>query len=99
MIQGNAAQPKVSIVVPVYNSKQYLARCLDSLLGQTVSEIEVVLVDDGSTDGSSLTCDGRADIDSRIRVIHKENGGLSDARNCGALAARAPYIAFVDRCV
>ena len=58
MIQGNAAQPKVSIVVPVYNSKQYLARCLDSLLGQTVSEIEVVLVDDGSTDGSSLTCDG-----------------------------------------
>lgn len=96
MIQGNAAQPKVSIVVPVYNSKQYLARCLDSLLGQTVSEIEVVLVDDGSTDGSSLTCDGWADIDSRIRVIHKENGGLSDARNCGALAARAPYIAFID---
>ena len=96
MIQSNAAQPKVSIVVPVYNSKQYLARCLDSLLGQTVSEIEVVLVDDGSTDGSSLTCDGWADIDSRIRVIHKENGGLSDARNCGALAARAPYIAFVD---
>lgn len=96
MIQGNAAQPKVSIVVPVYNSKQYLARCLDSLLGQTVSEIEVVLVDDGSTDGSSLTCDGWADLDSRIRVIHKENGGLSDARNCGALAARAPYIAFVD---
>lgn len=96
MIQSNAAQPKVSIVVPVYNSRQYLARCLDSLLGQTVSEIEVVLVDDGSTDGSSLTCDGWADIDSRIRVIHKENGGLSDARNCGALGARAPYIAFVD---
>lgn len=76
MIQSDAAQPKVSIVVPVYNSKQYLARCLDSLLAQTVSEIEVVLVDDGSTDGSSLACDGWADIDPRIRVIHKENGGL-----------------------
>lgn len=96
MIQSDAAQPKVSIVVPVYNSKQYLARCLDSLLAQTVSEIEVVLVDDGSTDGSSLACDGWADIDPRIRVIHKENGGLSDARNCGAMAARALYVAFVD---
>lgn len=88
--------PLVSIVVPVYNTSLYLDSCIESLLSQTVADIEIILVDDGSTDGSSAKCDMLALADFRIKVIHKENGGLSDARNCGAMAATAPFIGFVD---
>lgn len=90
------ATPLVSVIVPVYNTKEYLDRCVESLLGQTLKSIEVVLVDDGSTDGSSELCDMWACRDRRIKVVHKENGGLSDARNQGALSASASCLGFVD---
>lgn len=88
--------PVVSIVVPVYNQEKYLAQCIDSLLGQTFSELEIILVDDGSTDQSGAICDNYAKRDDRIKVIHKKNGGLSDARNAGIDIAKSEYIAFVD---
>lgn len=86
----------VSIIVPVYNIKNYLPHCVDSLLGQTCTELEILLVDDGSTDGSGDLCDRLGEKDQRIRVIHKENGGLSDARNAGLDAATGQWILFVD---
>lgn len=89
-------EPVVSIVVPVYNVERYLDACVQSLLDQELEAIEVILVDDGSTDGSSALCDRWAERDARIKVIHKANGGLSDARNIGVDAATAPYIGFVD---
>lgn len=73
----------ISVIVPSYNVAPYLQRCLDSLTGQTYSDLEIILVDDGSTDDTGRLCDRIADNDSRIKVIHKENGGLSDARNAG----------------
>ena len=82
------AYPKISIIVPVYNVEPYLARCVASLRGQTCPDLEILLVDDGSTDGSGLLCDGFAREDPRIRVIHKENGGVSRARNDGIAAAQ-----------
>ncbi|MBQ4600634.1 MAG: glycosyltransferase [Oscillospiraceae bacterium] len=87
---------KVSIIVPVYNIENYLSRCMESLLGQTCREVEILLVDDGSTDGSGRLCDGYAQRDSRVKVIHKENGGLSDARNAGLDAAKGEWLLFVD---
>ena len=75
--------PKVSVIVPVYNTEAYLARCLESLLNQTLRDIEIVVVDDGSRADCAALCDEFADRDSRIRVIHKQNGGLGFARNSG----------------
>lgn len=86
----------VSIIVPVYNIEKYLPRCVESLRGQTDTDIEILLVDDGSTDGSGKLCDALAAEDTRIRVIHKPNGGLSDARNAGLDAAAGEWILFVD---
>lgn len=86
----------VSIIVPVYNVNQFLDRCLNSICTQTFSDIEIILVDDGSTDGSSSKCDQYEEIDSRIKVIHKENGGLSSARNRGIESAKGKYLFFVD---
>ncbi len=86
----------ISIIIPVYNVKNYLDRCVESVLRQSYAELEVILVDDGSTDGSSQLCDRWAEKDSRIRVIHKENGGVSDARNAGLDAATGEYLGFVD---
>lgn len=87
----------ISLVIPIYNMEQYLSRCLDSLLGQTCRDFEIVLVDDGSTDASGALCDRyAAEYPSLIRVIHKENGGLSSARNAGIDAARGEYIVFPD---
>ena len=74
---------KVSVIIPVYNTEAYLRECVDSVIGQTYGNIEVILVDDGSKDGSPAICDNYAASDRRIKVIHKENGGLSDARNRG----------------
>lgn len=86
----------VSIIVPVYNIREYLPRCVESLLGQTCADVEILLVDDGSSDGSGALCDALGAKDGRIRVIHKENGGLSDARNAGLDAAKGDWLLFVD---
>lgn len=88
--------PLVSIVVPVYNSEKYLQRCVDSLTGQTLREIEVILVDDGSTDSSGKIADMCAECDSRVKVFHKKNGGPASARNVGIAEAAGKYIAFID---
>lgn len=87
---------KISIIVPVYNVERYLPECLDSLLGQTYRELEIILVDDGSGDASGRICDAYGERDSRIRVIHQQNQGLSKARNHGLDIATGAYIAFVD---
>lgn len=85
-----------SIIVPVYNVEKYLNRCVESLLGQTFSDIEIILVDDESPDACPSMCDEYAKRDSRIKVIHKKNGGLSDARNAGLAVAQGQYILFLD---
>ncbi|MEA4969580.1 MAG: glycosyltransferase [Candidatus Pelethousia sp.] len=86
----------ISIIVPVYKVEDYLHRCIDSILSQTYENIEVILVDDGSPDGCGAICDAYAAQDSRIRVIHKTNGGLSSARNAGIDIAKGDYIGFID---
>ena len=86
----------VSVIVPVYRAEKYLERCILSIVGQTFRNIEIILVDDGSTDSSGSICDEYAARDNRIRVIHKSNGGLSDARNAGLEICRGEYIGFVD---
>lgn len=86
----------LSIIVPVYNVKPYLKKCVESIINQTYTNLQIILVDDGSTDGSQNICDEFAQKDSRIVVIHKENGGLSTARNMGMDKAKGEYIAFVD---
>ena len=88
--------PLISVIVPVYNVEAWLPRCGDSILSQTYENLEILLVDDGSTDDSGLICEEYAKKDTRIRVIHKENGGLSSARNSGLDAASGEYIGFVD---
>ncbi len=87
---------KISVIVPVYNKEKYLERCVKSLLSQTYENIEIVLVNDGSTDNSGILCDKLKSEDTRIRVIHKENGGLSSARNAGIKVATGDYVGFVD---
>lgn len=86
----------VSIIVPVYNVDCYLEKCVSTLVVQTYGNIEILLVDDGSTDGSGTLCDRLAERDSRIKVLHKPNGGLSDARNCGLRQASGEWVSFVD---
>lgn len=86
----------ISVVVPVYNVKEYVDRCIASILGQTYRNFELILVDDGSSDGSGAVCDKYATEDSRVRVFHKTNGGVSSARNLGIAMAQGEYIAFVD---
>ncbi len=88
--------PAVSIIVPVYKVEKYLRRCVDSLVRQTLQDIEIILVDDGSPDGCAALCDQLAAEDKRIRVVHKENGGLSSARNAGLYIAAGKYVGFVD---
>ena len=86
----------VSIIVPVYNVEKWLERCIQSLVDQTYRTLEIILIDDGSTDSSSMICDRWAEKDRRIIVVHKENGGLSSARNLGIDLAHGQYIGFVD---
>ena len=87
---------KLSIIVPVYKVEPCLRRCVDSILAQTFTDFELILVDDGSPDGCPAICDEYARLDERVRVIHKSNGGLSDARNAGLDVARGEFIGFVD---
>ena len=89
-------RPEISIIVPVYKVEQYLNECIDSILAQTFTDFELILVDDGSPDNCPALCDAAAAKDSRIRVIHKPNGGVSTARNAGLDAVRGNWISFID---
>ena len=86
----------ISVIVPIYNVEKYLPECIDSIINQTYKNIEILLINDGLTDNCDKICDEYSKKDERIKVIHKENGGLSDARNCGIDIANGEYIAFVD---
>lgn len=88
--------PLISVIVPVYNVEKYLARCVDSIVNQTYKNLEIIFVDDGSTDLCPQMCDDYAEKDNRIKVVHKKNGGLSDARNAGMAVATGEYISFID---
>lgn len=88
--------PEISIIVPVYNVEKYLKRCVDSILAQTYKNFELILVDDGSPDNCPAMCDEFAELDNRIVVLHKKNGGVSSARNLGMEKAEGKYITFID---
>lgn len=88
--------PAITIVVPIYNTEQYLPCCIDSILSQSFTDFELLLIDDGSIDGSGQICDAYAEKDNRIRVFHKENGGVSSARNLGLDNAKGEWVTFVD---
>ena len=92
----NSLNPTISIIVPVYNTEQYLPKCLDSIAAQTFTDFEVLMIDDGSTDGSGEICDQYSQSDSRFIAIHQSNQGVSASRNNGLKQARGNYIAFVD---
>lgn len=87
---------KLSVIVPVYNTEQYLPRCIDSILSQSFTDFELLLIDDGSKDGSGAICDTYSKKDSRVRVFHKENGGVSSARNLGLQEAKGEWVTFID---
>lgn len=89
-------KPLISVVLPIYNVEKYLERCVKSVCAQTYQNIEILLIDDGSTDNSRIMCDKYLNEDKRIRVFHKKNGGLSDARNYGIEHARGEFITFID---
>jgi len=88
--------PQISIIVPVYKVEDYLQRCIDSILEQTFTNWELILIDDGSPDKSGKICDEYAQRDNRVRVFHKENGGVSAARNEGLIQAKGEWITFID---
>ena len=88
--------PLVSIIIPICNVELYLQKCIDSVINQNYKNIEIILVDDGSTDSSGMICNHNAVLDRRIKVIHKENGGLSDARNAGMRCSHGEYLFFLD---
>lgn len=87
---------KVSIIIPVYNAEKHISKCIESLTNQTYKEIQIILINDGSTDKSGQICEAYAEKDNRIIVIHKENGGVSSARNIGLENSTGYYIMFVD---
>lgn len=86
----------ISVIVPIYNTEKYLSCCINSILSQTYTNFELLLVDDGSTDESSIICDEYALKDSRVRVFHKANGGVTSARRFGVQTARGEWVTFVD---
>lgn len=96
MQEQHKKQPEISIIVPVYKTERFLSACISSILAQTFTDFELILVDDGSPDSCPALCDAAAAKDSRIRVIHQKNRGLSVARNAGLDAAEGEWIAFVD---
>lgn len=87
---------KISVIVPIYKVEKYLNKCVESIVSQTYTDLEIILVDDGSPDNCPAICDSWAEKDSRIKVIHKKNGGLSDARNAGFAASSGEFISFID---
>ena len=87
---------RISVIVPIYNTEKYLARCIESILCQTYTNLEIILVDDGSTDKSGDICDFYARKDNRVKVVHKENGGAAAARNFALNMVTGQYIGFVD---
>ena len=95
-LESLGVQPIISVIVPIYKVKKYLSKCIDSIIAQDYKNLEIILVDDGSPDNCPEICDEYAKKDKRIRVVHKENGGLSDARNAGIKVATGEYIAFID---
>ncbi|ORU23018.1 glycosyl transferase, partial [Francisella tularensis subsp. holarctica] len=86
----------ITLVIPIYNIENYLGRCLDSVINQTYKDLEIILVNDGSTDNSLEICESYAKEDSRIKIINKNNGGLSSARNVGLDACKGDYVTFID---
>ena len=88
--------PRLSVIVPVYNVEAYLARCVDSILAQSFADFELILVNDGTRDGSVSIMEDYAHRDGRVRLVHKENGGLSSARNAGLAVANGEYVIFID---
>lgn len=88
--------PLISVIIPVYNVENYLEKCIESVINQTYENLDIILIDDGSKDNSGVICDDYKNKDSRIRVIHKENGGLSDARNVALDVTKGSYITFID---
>jgi glycosyltransferase involved in cell wall biosynthesis len=88
--------PKISVIIPVYKAEKYIHKCIDSLLKQTFTDYEIILINDGSPDSSGKICDEYAKLDKRIRAFHKENGGVSSARQCGIDNARGEYTIHVD---
>ena len=86
----------ISVIIPVYNASVFLAKCLDSVINQTFENLQIILIDDGSTDGSGEICDDYSQMDTRIQVVHQENQGLSKARNVGLSLAKGEYITFID---
>ena len=94
--KGEIKFPLISIIVPIYNTNEYLQRCIDSILRQSYTNFELLLIDDGSTDGSGTMCEDYAKIDPRIKVFHKENGGQGSARNYALDIVNGEYVAFVD---
>lgn len=95
-MEGNMSNPLISVIVPVYNIEEYLERCVESVRNQTYENLEILLVNDGSTDGSGALCEELAKKDGRICVFHKKNGGSSSARNLGISQAKGEYLGFVD---
>ncbi len=89
-------EPLISVIVPVYKVEKYFDECVESIVNQTYRNLEIILIDDGSPDNCPQMCDDWTKRDARIRVIHKENGGLSSARNAGLDVCKGEYIAFVD---
>ncbi len=96
MKQKHIVAPLISIIVPVYKVEMYIKKCINSIINQTYKNIEIILVDDGSPDNCGKICDDYSKTDKRIIVVHKDNGGLSDARNRGLIAASGQFITFVD---
>ncbi len=96
MCDREGKSKKISVIVPAYNVKPYLKKCMTTIMQQTYQNLEIILVDDGSTDGTGTLCDQIAQKDPRIIVLHKENGGLSDARNAGLAICTGDYISFID---
>ena len=94
--RGKLGMPKISVIVPVFNCEKFLHKCVNSVLSQTFSDFEIIMINDGSTDKSPAICDEYAKADNRVLVIHKENGGVASARNAGIRKAGGQYIAFVD---
>src|SRR5690554_2572883 len=90
------SQSLLSVIIPIYNAEEFLVRCLNSVVNQTYQELEIILINDGSTDNSRSICEEYARIDSRILLLNKKNGGQSSARNAGLDIARGDYITFVD---